>query len=74
MRLQKLALGGTAVGTGINTSPDFGERVCARLARATGVRFMPMENLFRRSQHAKHRTGTQRAIARAGNLADQDLQ
>ena len=45
-RLQKLALGGTAVGTGINTSPDFGERVCARLARATGVRFMPMENLF----------------------------
>jgi fumarate hydratase class II len=46
MRLQKLALGGTAVGTGINTSADFGERVCARLARTTGVRFMPMENLF----------------------------
>jgi len=46
MRLQKLALGGTAVGTGINTSADFGERVCARLARATGIRFMPMENLF----------------------------
>jgi fumarate hydratase class II len=46
MRLQKLALGGTAVGTGINTSPDFGERVCAHLARTTGVRFMPMENLF----------------------------
>ena len=46
MRLQKLALGGTAVGTGINTSADFGERVSARLARATGIRFMPMENLF----------------------------
>ena len=46
MRLQKLALGGTAVGTGVNTSPDFGERVCARLAGTTGVRFMPMENLF----------------------------
>jgi fumarate hydratase class II len=45
-RLQKLALGGTAVGTGINTSPDFGERVCERLTGTTGVRFMPMENLF----------------------------
>jgi fumarate hydratase class II len=46
MRLQQLALGGTAVGTGVNTSPDFGKRVCARLARATGIRFTPMENLF----------------------------
>jgi fumarate hydratase class II len=46
MRLQQLALGGTAVGTGINTSPDFGKRVCARLARATGIRFTPMDNLF----------------------------
>jgi fumarate hydratase class II len=46
MRLQQLALGGTAVGTGVNTSPDFGKRVCARLARATGIRFIPMENLF----------------------------
>ena len=45
-RLQQLALGGTAVGTGINTSPDFGQRVCARLQVASGVRFTPMENLF----------------------------
>jgi fumarate hydratase class II len=45
-RLQQLALGGTAVGTGVNTSPDFGERVCARLTEATGVRFRPMQNLF----------------------------
>jgi len=46
MRLQQLAIGGTAVGTGVNTSPDFGKRVCARLASATGIRFTPMENLF----------------------------
>ena len=46
MRLQQLALGGTAVGTGVNTSPDFGKQVCARLARATGIRFIPMDNLF----------------------------
>jgi len=45
-RLQQLALGGTAVGTGVNTSPDFGERVCARLTEATGVRFTSMQNLF----------------------------
>jgi fumarate hydratase class II len=46
MRLQQLALGGTAVGTGVNTSPDFGKRVCSRLALATGIRFTPMDNLF----------------------------
>jgi len=45
-RLQQLAIGGTAVGTGINTSPDFGQRVCGKLQAATGIRFMPMENLF----------------------------
>jgi len=45
-RLQQLAIGGTAVGTGINTSPDFGPRVCDRLQTATGIRFKPMENLF----------------------------
>jgi fumarate hydratase class II len=46
MRLQQLAMGATAVGTGVNTSADFGHRVCARLARETGIRFTPMENLF----------------------------
>ena len=45
-RLQQLALGGTAVGTGVNTSADFGERVCASLSQATGIRFAPMQNLF----------------------------
>ena len=45
-RLQQLALGGTAVGTGINTSPDFGERVCTRLSQDSGIRFTPMTNLF----------------------------
>jgi fumarate hydratase class II len=31
----ELALGGTAVGTGLNTHPEFGQRVAALLARAT---------------------------------------
>jgi fumarate hydratase class II len=45
-RLQQLAIGGTAVGTGINTSVDFGARVCEQLTTVSGIRFRPMENLF----------------------------
>ncbi len=45
-RLQQLAIGGTAVGTGINTPPDFGQQVCAKLHLTTGIRFKQMENLF----------------------------
>jgi fumarate hydratase class II len=45
-RLQKLAQGGTAVGTGINTPKDFGDRVCDSLQAITGIRFSKMENLF----------------------------
>ena len=45
-RLQKLAQGGTAVGTGINTSAEFGVRVCQALHGITGIRFSQMDNLF----------------------------
>jgi len=45
-RLQALALGGSAVGTGINAHPEFGERMAARLARATGVPFVAGANHF----------------------------
>ena len=45
-RLQQLAIGGTAVGTGINTPPDFGQRVCEKLHHTTGIQFKQMENLF----------------------------
>ena len=45
-RLQQLAIGGTAVGTGVNTAADFGERVCERLTQSTGIRFKPMDNRF----------------------------
>ncbi len=36
-RLGKIPLGGTAVGTGLNTHPEFAARVRARLARDTGL-------------------------------------
>jgi fumarate hydratase class II len=45
-RLQQLAIGGTAVGTGVNTPADFGQRVCDKLQAASGIRFVPMDNLF----------------------------
>ncbi len=37
--LYRLAVGGTAVGTGINAPPDFGEMVSLEIARLTGGAF-----------------------------------
>jgi fumarate hydratase class II len=45
-RLSLLALGGTAVGTGINTHPEFASRVIARLSDLTGLSFREAENHF----------------------------
>ena len=39
VRLQRLAQGGTAIGTGINAHPEFGRRVAAELSRRTGLAF-----------------------------------
>ncbi|MEA3410676.1 MAG: class II fumarate hydratase [Pseudomonadota bacterium] len=44
--LHQLALGGTAVGTGLNTSPEFAENVAGELARVSGIDFTPGENFF----------------------------
>jgi fumarate hydratase class II len=44
--LCKLAIGGTAVGTGLNTHPRFAELVCAEIARETKMPFVPAENKF----------------------------
>jgi fumarate hydratase class II len=44
--LRELALGGTAVGTGLNAHPEFGKRVAAELARATGRPFETAPNKF----------------------------
>jgi fumarate hydratase class II len=41
-----LALGGTAVGTGLNTHPAFGERVAARLSQEFGLPFRSAPNKF----------------------------
>ena len=44
--LLELAAGGTAVGTGLNTHPEFGERVAAEIARLTGQPFVTAPNKF----------------------------
>jgi len=45
-RLGKVPLGGTAVGTGLNTHPEFAQRVRARLARETGLTILPPADPF----------------------------
>jgi len=42
----ELAIGGTAVGTGLNTHPEFGARVCDELSRRLSLPFTPAPNRF----------------------------
>ncbi len=44
--LRELAIGGTAVGTGINTHPAFASTVCERISSDTGIEFVEAENHF----------------------------
>ena len=44
--LYELAIGGTAVGTGLNTHPDFAARVCAQLSAELQRPFIPAANKF----------------------------
>jgi fumarate hydratase class II len=45
-RLYPLALGGTAVGTGLNTHPEFAERSATKIAEITGKKFITAPNKF----------------------------
>ena len=44
--LRELAIGGTAVGTGLNTHPEFGARMARELTALTGTEFREAENHF----------------------------
>jgi fumarate hydratase class II len=44
--LLELAIGGTAVGTGLNTHPEFAERVAKKIAEYTGLPFKSAPNKF----------------------------
>src|SRR3972149_2520885 len=45
-RMYELALGGTAVGTGLNTHPDFAVKAAAQIAKITGKQFVTARNKF----------------------------
>ncbi|MCO5170348.1 MAG: class II fumarate hydratase [Planctomycetes bacterium] len=65
-RLLALALGGTAVGTGLNAHPELGARACAHLERATSLPFRPAEDRFERiatQDTAVELSGQLRALA-----------
>jgi fumarate hydratase class II len=64
--LEELALGGTALGTGLNAHPRFAAHVIADLNRATGLRFRRAENPFEAMQNrdaAVETSGALRTIA-----------
>jgi fumarate hydratase class II len=64
--LQELALGGTAVGTGVNSHPEFARRVIEGLSRKTGVRFTESDNHFQSQatlDNAVAASGAMRTIA-----------
>ena len=44
--LRELAIGGTAVGTGLNTHPEFGRRMAAEIGALTGTTFTEARNHF----------------------------
>ena len=44
--LREVALGGTAVGTGVNVHPEFAARVCARVSESLGVEIRETDNHF----------------------------
>jgi fumarate hydratase class II len=45
-RMYELALGGTAVGTGLNTHPEFAVKSAAKIASITGLQFVTARNKF----------------------------
>ena len=45
-RARDLAIGGTAVGTGLNAHPEFGRRAAEKISAETGLEFRQADNLF----------------------------
>lgn len=60
--LAEVALGGTAVGTGVNTHPEFAARVCQRLSEMNGV------TVHETSNHFQAQSTLDNAVAASGAL------
>ncbi|GAB7095566.1 class II fumarate hydratase [Halolamina litorea] len=75
-RLEELALGGTAVGTGLNTDPEFPELAAEYIAEETGLGFREADNHFEaQSAHdaMSEAHGALRVIAGSLNKIANDL-
>ena len=62
----KLAIGGTAVGTGINAPDNFGKDVAKEISKSLGINFVEVENHFTRQgsrEEVVHLSGCLKAIA-----------
>jgi fumarate hydratase class II len=62
LRLAQLALGGTAVGTGVNAHPDFASGVISRVSKHAGVPFRETDN------HFASQASVDTAVELSGNL------
>ena len=62
----KLAIGGTAVGTGINAPDNFGKDVAKEISKSSGINFVEVENHFTRQgsrEEVVHLSGCLKAFA-----------
>ena len=73
-RARELAVGGTAVGTGINTPPEFGNRVAALLADWTGLPFIEAKNHFEAQSSVDTAVELSGSAENRGRESDEDRQ
>ncbi len=71
-RLARLAIGGTAVGTGVNTHREFGARVAAHIASRTGLPLHHRARLFRGDGQSGYGRRAQWPPEERGSRADED--
>ena len=72
--LKELAIGGTAVGTGLNAHPEFSERVCAAISEYTGKNFVPAPNKFHSLTSYDEAVYAHGAFESTGGRHDEDCQ
>jgi len=70
----RLALGGTAVGTGINSAPGFGEAAAAEIAKLTGLPFARRAEQVHRAGSSRRSGSTFRHTTYPGSVTLQDRQ
>ena len=72
--LYDLAIGGTAVGTGLNAHPEFAERAAKKIAELTGLPFRSHPNKFAALSAHDEIVFAQGAHGNAGRFADEDFE